>query len=256
MKKNILIVMIMFLISAVLWSQDTRDPKGIVDKCIAALGGVDAVKKQLDYSAEGQFKIAVHMMEISGDVKWIVKAPKSWNKFKATFAGNEMTQTQSFDGKNAWMERMGIFADQPVLNYESDLDHTIGLLIEKNATFALAKETEFEGKKAIGIEANVKGKKTTFYIDSETFLPLEIAFEDYYFGENATRELMEKRIRCLEYKNISGVSFPTKTAIFLKGKKFIELDFNHVTFNRPVSADIFARPDQEMDLRYSEEMVN
>ena len=151
---------------------------------------------------------------------------------------------------------MGTLVDQPALNYESDLAHTIGLLIEKNASFSISKETEIDGKKAIGIEANFKDKKTTFFIDQETYLPLEIVFEDYYFAENATRELMEKRIHFLEYKNIAGVSFPTKTAIYLKGKKLLELDFNSVTFNRPVSANIFSRPDQEMDLRYSEEIIN
>lgn len=248
--------MVLISLAPALRSQDTQDPKEIVAKCIAALGGEAAVKKQLDYSAEGKFKIAMRMMEISGDVKWIFQNPKSWNKFKVIFGGNEITQTQAFDGKNGWMERMGTLADQPALNNESDLAHDISLLIEKNASFSPARETEIEGKKAIGIEVDFKGKKTTFFIDRETYLPLEIVFEDYYFGETATRELMEKRIRCLEYKNFAGVLFPTKTAFYLKGKKLLELDFNNVTFNRPVSADIFTRPDQEMDLSYSEEMVN
>jgi hypothetical protein len=262
MKKSILIVMIMFLISLAPWSQGTlgaqeaQSAKEIVDKSVAALGGEEAVKKQLDFSAEGQFKISMRMMELSGEAKWIFQAPKSWNKFKVVFAGNEVTQTQAFDGKSAWMERMGTLADQPTLNNESDLAHSIGLLLEKNASFSLAKETEIEGKKAVGVEVDFKGKKTTFFIDRENFLPLEIVFEDYYFGESSTRELLEKRIRCLEYKNIAGVLFPTKTAFYLKGKKLLELDFDKVMFNQKVSADIFARPDQEPDLRYMEEMVN
>lgn len=262
MKKSILIVIIMFLISLALWSQgapgaqDSQAAKEIVDKCIAALGGEEAVKKQLDFSAEGQFKISMRMMELSGEAKWIFKAPKSWNKFKVSIAGTEVTQTQAYDGKSAWMERMGTLADQPALNSESDLAHNIGLLIEKNASFSLAKETEIEGKKVVGINVEFNGKKTIFFIDRETFLPLEIVFEDYYFGETATRELLEKRIRCLEYKNITGVMFPTKTVYFLKGKRLLELAFDKVLFNRKVSADIFTRPDQAPDLRYMEEMVN
>lgn len=256
MKKSILVVMIMFLISLALWSQDVRDAKEIVDKCVAALGGEESVKKQLDFSAEGQFKISMRGMELSGESKWIFQAPKSWNKFKVSFAGTEVTQIQAFDGKSAWMERMGTLADQPALNSESDLAHNIGLLIEKNASFSLAKETEIEGKKVVGVEVDFKGKKTTFFIDRENFLPLEIVFEDYYFSENNTRDLLEKRIRYLEYKNITGVLFPTKTVLFLKGKKLLELTFDKVLFNQKVSADIFARPDQELDLRYMEEMVN
>ncbi len=256
MKKSILVVMIMFLISLALWSQDAQAAKEIVGKCVAALGGEEAVKKQLDFSAEGQFKIAMRMMELSGEVKWIFQVPKSWSKFKVSFAGTEVTQTQAFDGKRGWMERMGTLADQPALNNESDLAHSIGLLVEKNASFSLAKETEIEGKKAVGVEVDFKGKKTTFFIDRENFLPLEMVFEDYYFGESSTRELLEKRIRYLEYKNITGVLFPTKTAFYLKGKKLLELNFDKVMFNQKISADIFARPDQELDLSYMEEMVN
>lgn len=259
MKKSILIVMLMCLISLALWSQGAQDAqtaKEMVDKCVAALGGEEAVKKQLDFSAEGQFKIVMRMMELSGDAKWIFQAPKSWYKFKVSFGGTEVSQTQAYDGKSAWMERMGTLADQPTLNSESDLAHNISLLLEKSATFSLGKEMEIEGKKAVGIEADLKGKKTTFFIDRENFLPLEIVFEDYYFGESATRELLEKRIRCLEYKNIAGVMFPTKTAFYLKGKRLLELTFDKVLFNQKVSADIFARPDQEPDLRYMEEMVN
>jgi hypothetical protein len=258
MKKNILIVILMLGLSLTLCFkvQYAQEPQGIIEKCISALGGEAAIKKQLDYTAEGEFKIAVHRMEIPGEVKWIFKEPKTWNKFKATLAGNEITQIQAFDGKNAWMERMGTLADQSAVNYESDLAHTVRLLIDKNTFFSTSKETEIEGKKTIGIDANLKGKKTTFFIDQETFLPLEIVFEDYYIGENSIRELAEKRIRCLEYKNIAGVLFPTKTAVFIKGKKFIELNYTKVAFNQPVSDDIFARPDQEIDLSYSEEMIN
>lgn len=265
MKKCFLVLMIMSLISLALWSQEgqgaqnTQAPqsaKEIVDKCIAAFGGEGAVKKQLDFSGEGQFKIAMRMMELSGNAKWILQAPKSWNKFKVSFGGAEITQVQAYDGKRAWMERLGTLSDQPPLNSESDLAHTFGLLLEKNATFSLAKETEIEGKKVVGLNVEFNGKKTLFFIEKETYLPLEMVFEDYYFGETATRELLEKRIRYLEYKNISGVMFPMKSVYFLKGKRLLELTFDKVLFNQKVSADIFARPDQELDLRYMEEMVN
>lgn len=254
MKRNVLIVLLTVLISMGLWSQT---PEAIVKKCVEALGGEEAIKKHLDFSGEGDFTISVRGMELAGDFKWIQKNRKFWNKIKVTFAGTEVTQTMAFDGKKAWMERMGNIADQPSLNHESDMAHSLELLLEKNATFSTTKETEIEGKKAIAIEADFKGKKTTFFIDPKTHTPIEIVFKDYYYAMMSNvKELMEKRNRLMDYKRFDGVFFPTKMVFYQKGKKFMELRFNKVAFNPKVSADIFERPDQEADLRYGEEMIH
>jgi hypothetical protein len=237
-----------------LWSQA---PEAIVKKCVEALGGEEAIKKHLDFSGEGDFSLSLRGMELAGDFKLIQKDKKLWNKIKVTFAGNEVTQTMAFDGKKAWMERMGNIADQPSLNYESDQDHSLELLVEKNAVFTAAKETEIEGKKVIGIEADFKGKKTTFFIDPDTYTPMEIVYKDYYYGMMTNvKELMEKRQRLMDYKRVDGVFFPTKMITYQKGQKFMELRFNKVLFNPKVPADIFERPDQEADLRYMEEILH
>ncbi len=254
MKKNVLIVLLTLLISMGLWSQA---PEAIVKKCVEALGGEEAIKKHLDFSGEGDFTISLRGMELSGDFKMIQKNRKFWNRIKVTFAGTEVTMTMAFDGKKAWMEQMGNIADQPSLNYESDNAHSLELLLEKNAAFSRAKATEIEGKKAIAIEANLKGKKTTFFIDPETHTPMEIVFKDYYYGMMTNvKELMEKRNRLMDYKRFEGVLFPFKMIFYQKGQKFMELRFNKVVFNPKVPADIFERPDQEADLRYMEEILH
>lgn len=255
MKKTVIIVVLSLLLSTSVRLL-AQNPKEIVSKCVNALGGEEAIKKHLDFSAEGELKISIRMMELSGKLKMIKKERKSWIKAEITFGNNVFIMILAFDGKTAWMDRLNTIADQPSLNFESDLDHTLSLLSEKNATFSLAKETEIEGKKVVGIDADFKGKKTTFFIDRETYFPLEIVFKDLYFGESKTKEVLEKRVRYLGIKKFSGVLFPSKMVFYEKGKKKMELDFDKVVFNPKVSPDIFERPDQEPDLRYFEEMIH
>ncbi len=253
MKKTIIITLLSLLI---VLGMGAQNPKEIVEKCVTAMGGEEAIKKHLDFRSEGEVKISIQMMELSGKLKMIKKEKKSWIRGEVTFGNNVITMVLAFDGKTAWMDRLGTISDQPSLNFESDLDHTLSLLTEKNATFSLDKETEIEGKKVIGINVDFKGKKTTFFIDRETYLPLEIVFKDFYFSESSTREMLEKRIRYLEFKKLSGVLFPSKMIFYEKGKKQMEFYFDKVVFNPNVSSHIFERPDQAPDLRYSEEMIH
>lgn len=151
---------------------------------------------------------------------------------------------------------MGTTVDQPSLNYESDLAHDIPLLVEKDAVFSLGKEKEIEGKKAVGIEVDYKGKKTTFYIDRENYTVLEMVYKDLYFGEKYTKEMLEQRIRYGDYKQMDGVLFPARLEIYQEGKKFAELHYDEVVFNPEVALAKFDRPDQKLDLKYREELIN
>ncbi len=107
-----------------------------------------------------------------------------------------------------------------------------------------------------GIEADVGGAKTTFYIDKENHTLTEVVFEDIFFGENQTKELLEKRIRYDEYRDFDGVRFPTRMTFYEKGEKKVEFHFTDVTFSPEVGDEQFERPDQELDLRYWEEKMD
>jgi len=253
MKKAILTIILTLMAASGLWSQT---PGEIVKRCIDAMGGEETIKKSLDFKAEGDMKMTYGMMEFSGKIEAVMKNRKSWNKIKVTFQGTEIVAFMAFDGESGWMERMGTVADQPALNFESDLDHTPLLLLEKDAVFTAAMETEIEGKKVIGIDVDFKGKKTTFFIDREDHTILEIVYEDLYYGDNQVKKMMEKRIRYTDYKEFDGVFFHAGTVIYQEGKKFMEMHFDKIVFNPIVSPDIFKRPDQELDLRYIEEIIH
>lgn len=253
MKKTAIIIALVLSVSLGLLAQS---PDEIVKKCVDAMGGAETLKKHMDFSAEGEVSISFQMMEFSGKLNLTRKDRNSWLKIIVSFRGTDVINIQAYDGKNGWMERFGSVADQPTLDYESDLDHTLLLLLQKDAVFTIVKETEIEGRKTMGIDADFKGKKTTFYIDTETWLLSEIVFKDYYFGMNQTRESMEKRIRFTDYKKFDGVLFPAVTIVYQDGQKSMEMRLNTIAFNPKVSPDLFKRPDQEVDLRYREEFMN
>jgi hypothetical protein len=253
MKKTALIIALVVMVPLGLLAQT---PDEIVKKCAAAMGGAETLKKHMDFNAEGDVNISIQAMEFSGKLNLIRKGRNSWIKVIVSFRGTDVINIQAYDGKSGWMERFGSVADQPTLDYESDLDHTLLLLLEKEAVFTKVKETEIEGRKAIGLVADYKGKKTTFYIDTETWLISEIVFKDLYYGMNQTQESVEKRIRFTNYKKFNDVLFPAVMIIYQGGRKFMEMRFDKMVFNPTVSMDIFKRPDQELDLRYREEYIN
>ncbi|MCP5107297.1 MAG: outer membrane lipoprotein-sorting protein [bacterium] len=256
MKKSVLIIFLALVMFMGLWAQNSQNPNEIVKKCIAALGGEEGIKKHANLSADGEFKIVMNMGEFTGKLKLVRKNAKIWMKVDVTFRGSNFMVLQAFNGKIAWKDQFGTVADQPELNYKSDADHTLELLLEKKAVFSIVKITEIEGKKTVGIGVDFNGKKTTFFIDTESYLPVEVVYKDLYFSRNLVKEVLEKRIRYSRYKKVDGVLFPYKSVFYEKGKKFIEMNFDKVAFAPTVSAGIFDRPDQAPDLRYMEEMLN
>lgn len=253
MKKLIILTLATLLISVGLWAQSPADT---VKKCVEALGGEAGIQKSMDYSATGMLKVTFGTMEFTGKIKTIRKGRKSWARVEIKFGGNTFVMFQAYDGKTAWMDRMNTVADQPALNNESELDHNFDLLLEKDAKFTAGKATEIEGKKVTGIDVEFKGKKTTFYIDPETNLPLEIVFTDEFFGEKSIKEMLDRRTRFMDYKKVDGVPFPMRQIMYRKGKKQAEMTLDAVSFNPKVAADLFSRPDKALDLRYGEELMN
>jgi len=233
-----------------------QNPQEVVEKCVNALGGEEALKKFSDYKAKGEVKVFMRGTEIPGKLESIIKGKKKWTRVEVVFGRDVYTMLQVYDGKTAWMDRFGSIVDQPSLNYESDSDHELTLLIEKETSFSFSKEKEVDGRKAFGIEADFKGKKTTFFIDKENYAIIEVVYKDLYFGEKFTKEMLEKKTKLADYRKIDDVLFPTKMTVFQEGKKQLEISLSEVTFNPQVALAKFERPDQKLDLRYSEERIH
>lgn len=255
MKKKTLLFLLpgLIIVSLPLLSQDAGE---IARKCVQALGGEEAVRLYSDFSAAGTAKINFYR-EMNGKIKIIRKGKKSWTRTDLEFGPSRtFTTIEAYDGEIAWSRRRDSVIDKPALNFESDLKHTVSVLLDKQAVFSLAKETEIEGRKAVGIEADVKGRKTLFFIDKEDYTILEIVYKDTYFGDKDTKEVIEQRIRYGDYKKFANVLFPTRTVIYQKGKKQKEYFFDKVTFKSKTADSLFRRPPEKTDLRYYAERMH
>jgi hypothetical protein len=249
--KSLLILSVLVFSSGL--SVIAQTPQEIVNQCITALGGEEGIRNFSNYKAVGELEFFFGTRSFKGDVTIIKKGKKTLMKGEFNFGGSKMKMVRSFDGKNAWMERMGTISDQPALNDQSELDHTPLLLLEKEAAFSLAEKTEIEGKNAIGIEVNFNNKKTTFFIDQTDHTIKEIRYSDLFYGHTLNKETLEQRIRYLDYKEIKGFVFPSRIIRYQKGKKQLEFNFQEIMFDPKVTPDMFERPDQELDLRTREE---
>jgi len=250
--KKILFVILITIFSFFMAAQN---PQEIISRCVITLGGEAAIIQFSDFQGMGRTKMFWHGREFGGKFKIVKKGKKSWEKSDILYGKEESTRISAFDGQVAWSEKRGNISDKPSLNYHSDLNHTFSVLINKEAFFSRVKDTEIEGKKAFGIEMKVKGKKTIFFIDQNKYTVLEMVFIDSYFGDNETKEVLEKRIRYFDYKKFGSVLFPTRTVFYQKGKKEREYTLSKITFNPMISSSLFSRPAQKLDLRYSEERL-
>lgn len=230
-----------------------QTPREIVNQCITTLGGEEGVRNFSNYKAAGELYFSFEWGTYTGKFTMINKGRKSCLKGEFDIGGSGFTILEVFDGKNAWVGRMGNIADKPALNWLSDLDHTPLLLLEKDATFSLGENTEIQGKSVIGIEVTLNNKKTTFFIDKTDYTLKEIRYSDVFYGDSLVKETLRKRICCLDYKKIEGFMFPSQMIYYQEGKKKMELHFQEINFDPKVAPDMFARPHQKLDLRYWEE---
>jgi hypothetical protein len=256
MRARIIFILLTISLLSFGFAGPDRDGGEIVAKCVKALGGEKGIGNFSNFEGTGEAQISFGTREMSGKIKEIKKGKKHWAQMEFSFGRSEFKGARAFDGKSAWMDRMGTIVDQPAVGYRSDADHTPALLLEKGASFSVTGEKEIEGKKAIGLEVDFKGKKTTFFIDQSDYTILEILFKDLYFSQEQTKDTIEKRIRYMDYRKKGDAVFPFSMVYYQKGKKTMEVKFNEVTFNPVVSPGIFERPDQELDLRYREEMYH
>lgn len=256
MKKAIIVLTLLSICILNIQPLTAQTPADVIKKYLTAVGGEDAVKLFSNFEASGDMKAYFGAREIPGTIKMIQKGLKIRRDVIIKFGSMTMKMIQAYDGKDAWMSMRGNIVNQPALNAQSDADHTIDLLLEPSAAFAIGQGTEIDGQKVVAVDVTFKSKKTTFFIGQEDNLIKEIVFKDTYFGQNNVKENIEKRIRFKDYKKTGQFLFPYSWIFYQKGKKQFEFTFASVTPNPDVAAAKFARPDQAPDLRVMEELLH
>ncbi len=233
-----------------------RQPEQSAQAAVKALGGPQAVKRLDDFSAKGQVIFYMYGREMAGDLSILKKGDKERNKYELQYGSSPYVVIYVFNGTTAFVDRMGTVSDLPALDYLSDNDHSFQLLIQPNVEYSTGKATEIDGESVTGLIVRHHKKATVFYLSNKDRLIKEMVFSDLYYGDNDTRETLEKRIRYADYKTVDGVQFPHKWTFFKKGKKEKVYLLTEVTFSPQIDSQLFERPEQELDLRYGEERMH
>lgn len=236
-----------------LWAQPEQE---LVKKCVAAMSGEQSLKRYMHYEGTGLVKVQFFNQNFSGTFNLVKAGEKSRLVIELDFSGEKFRWIKAYNGVAAFSDMEGDVSDLPDLNFKSDLSHSVMILVDPLTRYTLGKETEVMSRPAIAVEAELAGKKTTFYIDRQDYTVLEIAWSDMYVNENFVNELLEKRLQYENYQKIDGVFFPMKMTEYAKGQKTLELEFQTVKFAVSENPVLFERPTQKADYSYWEEKMN
>lgn len=223
------------LISASTFAQTVDE---IVDKHVAALGGMDKIKAVNTVITERS--LAVQGMEIP--TKTILVVGKSLRN-ESTIMGNSMVQV--VDDSKGWMIRpaqmggTGEPEDMPADQLKqqiASLDPFGGLVNykEKGNKVELVGKEKLDKKDVYHLKVTSKeGTSMDEYLDAETFLVSKVKVD--MNGQSGEIELSD-------YKEVEGVKFPNTMDITNAQMGTMSFITNKVSVNTPVDAAVFKKP--------------
>lgn len=236
MKTNrILVAVVAALISANSFGQTVDE---IVDKHVAAIGGLDKIKAVNNVVTERS--LSVQGMEIPSKTTIVVgKSMRS----ESTVMGNSMVQV--VDGATGWMIRPTMMggtgepedmpADQ-VKQQVGQLDPFGGLVNykEKGNKVELVGKEKVDKKDVYHIKLTTKdGQAMDEYLDATTYLLTKV---------KATMNGTEGEIDFSDYKEVDGVKFPNAMDIANAQMGTMTFVTNKVIVNGKVDDSIFKKP--------------
>ncbi|CAG5069345.1 hypothetical protein DYBT9623_02081 [Dyadobacter sp. CECT 9623] len=223
------------LISAGTFAQTVDE---IVDKHVAALGGLDKIKSINTLVVERS--LAVQGMEIPN--KTILVVGKSFRN-ESTVMGNSMVQV--VDDSKGWMIRPTMMGgtgepeDMPadvVKQQLSSLDPFGGLVNykEKGNKVELVGKEQIDKKDVFHLKmTTAEGQTMDEYVDANTYLITKI---------KTSMNGQEGEIDLSDYKEVDGVKFPNTMDVSNAQMGTMSFITNKIAVNPPVDQAIFKKP--------------
>jgi hypothetical protein len=223
------------LISAGTFAQTVDE---IVDKHVAALGGLDKIKSINTLVVERS--LAVQGMEIPN--KTILVVGKSFRN-ESTVMGNSMVQV--VDDSKGWMIRPTMMGgtgepeDMPadvVKQQLSSLDPFGGLVNykEKGNKVELVGKEQIDKKDVFHLKmTTAEGQTMDEYVDANTYLITKI---------KTSMNGQEGEIDLSDYKEVDGVKFPNTMDVSNAQMGTMLFITNKIAVNPPVDQAIFKKP--------------
>jgi len=232
-----------------LFSRAADDETGaIIDKAIAAHGLKGKTQKELAYRGKNKGTLFVAGLELEFTQEVAVQTPGKFKEvMQLAVMGQNVTVTTIFNGKEGWIKRneMDIPVKDELLAELKEAAYMMRLsqglfLKDKSLKFSLLGEVEVNGKPALGIKVEKKGKKDLdFFFDKATGLlaKTQRRVKDFQTGQEAT----EERI-VTEYHEVKGRKIGKKVQVKRDGKDFLKAEVLEANLLDQIDDSEFAKP--------------
>ena len=206
----------------------------VLDKHYEAIGGLEAWTSLQSMVASGTLSVGGGMMQ--GPFRAYQKRP-AMSRLEFTIQG--MNIVQAYDGITAWQIMPMAGSTEPVeadpmtaatIIEQSDMDGPLIGWREDGHSIEVAGTETIDGTEAIHLTVVVRGTTSQFYLDANTYLPIQIKAEA--MGMNTTTKMSD-------YRNVDGLLFPFLVEIDTEmGAQ--ALIFDEVQINVAVDESIFS----------------
>lgn len=220
---------------------DEKDCRAIIDKAIRAVGGEEqlAKYKAQTFKEKGSFYGEGAAQPYTG--KYAVQWP---NQFRMEIEG---AFTLVLDGDKGWFSMGGntqeMTKEQLAQQQESQYAGWVATLRPlKETGFHLSPlgESKVGDRAVVGVKVTHKGHNDVkLFFDKEHGLLLRY---EYRHKDARTGKDAEMVSTFENYKEFSGLKFPTKMDIKRDGDKFVEADIEDVKFQEKLDPGVFAKP--------------
>ncbi|HKI00648.1 MAG TPA: pitrilysin family protein [Thermoanaerobaculia bacterium] len=146
------------------------------------------------------------------------------------------TMIQAFDGTAGWGS-MGSQVQDTTAQSKEEQHYGLDVLRQAGQAGYTARplpDADVAGKPAKVVEiADGEGHATRFFLDPQTSLVTQVAFES---GGETTEAVYT------DYREVGGVKVPYQTNVSRNGQPFVQIKYSEVQVNAPVDEGLFKKP--------------
>jgi hypothetical protein len=205
------------------------DPKEIIKKSIAAMGGADKIEKFKGSRSSGKGTISLMGMDLEFTADTLSQYPdKQKTTVKIEIMGNAATIVQTVNGDKATLKVNDMQMPIPDAQKDSLKESValqkvmtlIPLLSDKGYELKKIDGVKVGDKETVGIEVKGKDlKECKIYFDKDSHLITRVVHK----GMDPTgMNEVNQEVTLSDYKDVQGLKKPMKTVMTHDGQKFME----------------------------------
>lgn len=212
---------------------DAKAGLELANKVIAASGG-EAYVKQKSIILKGSGTISPGPQTFPA--KSITIYQVFPNKERIEIDLGIIAITQASNGEIGWVNQGGQVQDNP--NQSKDSEYygvdVLRKLGQDGWSARILPDMEVNGKQTKSFAITYKdGQETTFFVDSQTFLPSKITYQ--------TRQA-EIAVYLSDYRDVSGIQIPFAFEQWVQGSKLLVATFTEAQVNTDIDSKLFEKP--------------